>query len=232
MADIAFRAGNSAGTSSGTSLSVGAPTGTTTGDLVIVIFATNLTEETDNTSDNNGATPFTKVYAVLGQTSLPATTKMVIYRRIIQGGDPSSYSFNSGESADRLGLVALTFSNPDTSTIFDVTPSGTQRGVQSGAVSCATVDITTATKAIHIIAADPDGPAQTFGSAPSGYTEGAKNESGQCLAAYYKVMTSGGATGAQTISWNNSNGEVDISFSLLNNAGGGGETVTWVGYIG
>lgn len=176
----------------GTALSVAAPAGTTTGDVVLVVIHVNDTSV--STTDNNGATPFT---ADLDDFSFGAATGFLsVYSRRIQGGDPSTYNFTAGGSS-RWTVHAITFQNPHASNIYDVAPTSGRCSTGTGTAGSAPSITTVTDGAIHVAMLGVDTLSATISATPSGYTV-ERNSGFQVLAFTDKVITSAGATGAQS----------------------------------
>lgn len=192
---------------SGTSISVSAPAGTTAGDLVIVTVVSNGVR---TVTDNNGATPFDKDEEC--SESNQGVTGSLFSRRI-QGGDPSTYNFTLSGS-DRWSIVAVTFQDPDPSTIYDVvavcTPS------DNGQTSRTVPSITTQTdNAIHVVWLGLDGGGSfTITDTPGGYDVQENGGSNQNQAFATKVITPAGATGDQTFTVSTENGTVALAFAI------------------
>lgn len=217
---ISVRAVSTASNSPVSTLSVARPTGTTTGDLVIVFGARNAPGPGDVVNDNNGSTPFTKQRS--DRESGNGAGLDIFYRRI-QSGDPSSYSFTYGGDlgASTFALIAVALQDPHASTVFDVVPDGTTLVSSSndgGSINAASVT-TSSDGAIHFIVSIREG---TGGheNVPSGYT--ATNNAGALqvgLRAWYKIITTAGSTGAQTLTASAGSATIIQSFAIENTAG-------------
>lgn len=222
---VSVRASTKAASASATSISVSAPTGTAANDRVVVQVGAN---NVVTLSDNNGATSFTKdneqSEAVNGAT-------MAVFSRLIQSGDPASYSFNSSGAASRISAVAVTFMGEDTTTAYDVAPTAGTGNIASGPVSpydLTALTITTITDlAIHCAVFAGDSSSFSIDAVPAGYTEHQRvTASGQRLSFCTKVITPAGATGAQTFSMDSQAGMITQSFAVKNAAAGGTTTNT------
>lgn len=217
MANISIRATSLNTSPSAATLSVTAPSGTTTGDVVVVMATRNSPGSGDSIVDNNGGTPFTSDRA---DHEAGNGNELVIFSRRIQGGDPGSYSFTfSGDlGATRFSLAAITFADPDGSTIYDVAPSGSTvniEGVDGGDIT--TVDINTATaNSIHIIIGAREG-GNYDDTIPTGYTRqffGASFD--QPMSIFSKIIGTPGATGSQTLTGAGDGAGISHSFALKN----------------
>lgn len=194
----------------GTAASVSAPAGTTTGDLVIVVVHYN---NSTTIVDNNGSTPFTEDLNDYQETTTGLTIS--VFSRRIQGGDPTTYNFTGGSNT-RWTVVAVTFQNPHASTIYDVAPTSGNSNQSGVAVATLTsLSINTLTNAaIHCVVCCPDNPATAIVK-PAGYTEEQNNATNQAVDFSDKVITSAGATGAQTWTWTSNAGVATLSFAIM-----------------
>lgn len=217
MADIAYRSQNIATSAASSSLSVTAPAGTTAGDLVIVLASMNAPDASFTTTDNNGSTPFTKDrndFETFNGLTLS------IFSRRIQAGDPTSYAFTNN-AGSRFSLIALTFQNPDPTTIYDVVPSGStviDKGADAATVNCTSVT-STRNGCIHLMCATREGGSGVFDNTPTGYTwlvSGGSLHAQNSL--WLKVLSTAGASGTQTVtaSGGGSGSALTQSFILLN----------------
>jgi hypothetical protein len=174
-------------------------------------------------ADNNGATPFTLAYEAWDSGS-PFGATLTIFSRIIQSGDPASYSFTA-DSANRMTVACVTFSDPNTSSPFDVSPAVgtlTTDSTDDGVVP--TVDITTLSdKAIHLLVVMQDSANSPSYGAVAGYTQLGIGTAGagEAMDVYYKTITTAGATGAKSIPVSIFVGAFSQSFAVKNNAGSG-----------
>lgn len=179
---------------SSTAPAVTAPTGTTTGDLVIVVVTIN---GQTTLVDNNGATPFTEDLNDYQPEVAQGLTTSIFSRRIV-GGDPATYTFTAGASG-AWAVVAITFQNPNVTTIYDAGPTGGNHAASGS--SGTSIDITTVTaNAWHIAVMCPDTAANTPVTGPAGYTLVSQTTTRFLLVAY-KEIASPGAVGAQTFTW-------------------------------
>jgi len=214
--DIAYRAHAVNNSNAATTLACTAPTGTVSGDLVIAIVGHNGQE---TIADNNGATPFTLSYESW-DTAAPFGATMTVFYRLIQGGDPASYSFTA-DTSDRMTVLCVTFSNPNTSTPLDVAPvlgSLTTDTTNDGSIPVASIT-TLSANAIHIMAVMQDTSTSPTFAAVAGYTQlgtGAGG-TGEATDLYYKVIAAAGATGGQTVGVSAFAGALSQSFALKNN---------------
>jgi len=215
MPATAVRASSSNSASTGTAISVTAPTGTTTGDLVVISVHGN---GQTTIVDNNGATPFTADISNYAPNTTNGHTVSIYSRRII-GGDPATYNFTLG-TTNRWSIDAVTFSDPDTVTIYDVTPStgnAANRDDSSASTINAPTITTTTSDAIHVVCGYSDDGSGGAMTPPSGYTgQGAPVNEPQTVST--KTIASASATGAQTVTATTSSPMIALSFAVKNNA--------------
>lgn len=181
------------------------------GDLVIVSVHFN---NQTTIADNNGATPWTEDINDYKPNTTGGHTLSIFSRRF-QTGDPTSLSFTGGTSG-RWSVVAQVWQNPNASTIYDVSPS-TSNAANADNSSAATIDAPTintlTANAIHVVHGYFDDGAAGNPSGPAGYTSaGADNDEPQ--GAFYKVITSAGATGAQTVTGTTSAPRIALSYAI------------------
>jgi len=218
----AIRASSSNSSSTGTAISVSAPAGTTAGDLVVISVQGN---GQTTIVDNNGSTPFTADLSDYKPNTVDGHTVSIFSRRIV-GGDPSTYNFTLGAS-NRWSIVAIAFSDPDPTTIYDVAPSSANAigkydgGVPSYGTTADAPSITTTTDlAIHVVGGYADDGAGGAMSGPAGYTSrGTPVNEPQILAT--KSITPAGATGAQTVTATAGTAMIALSFAVKNHASAG-----------
>ncbi len=208
-ASLAVRASSSNSAASGTALSVSAPSGTATGDLVIVICHIN---GQTTIVDNNGGTSFTEDLNDFQPNTTSGMTCSIFSRRIL-AGDPSTYNFTGGVSA-RWAVVAVAFSNPDPSVIYDVS-TGTANTDNPPSDTVATIpSVTTVTdKSIHLAVGLADGAGTPLTSDPAGYTA-LQSTSNQGIRAAWKQITPAGSTGVQTMSCTANDGVIGLSIAI------------------
>jgi len=205
------RASNTNSATTGTAISVTAPAGTTTGDVVIVSVHAN-TQTT--IADNNGATAFTEDINDYKPDPIDGHTVSVFSRRI-QAGDPTTYNFTSGASG-RWSIIAVTFQNPNASSIYDVAPSTSNANnidnQLNGNISAPS--ITTLTdNAIHCALAWVDSQPAIYTSHPAGYTV-ERDATNQPQSFCYKVITPAGATGSQAFVTDQFAARIAMSFAI------------------
>ena len=215
MAAVRSSSTNSATT--GTAVSVAAPAGTTTGDVVVVIVHANA--GTTTCVDNNGATPFTEDYdAGYGGGGGHA---IAIYSRRIVADDPTTYNFTISASG-RWSAIAVAFQDPNPTTIYDVAPAaGTVNSLQdtaNGTITAPSINTLT-DNAIHIAASMMDSATATISTTPDGYTN-QQTATNQPQVFTYKLITSAGATGAQSFTWDTATGRLGVSFAIKAAAAG------------
>lgn len=206
-----LRASSSNSATTGTAVSVTAPTGTAAGDVVVISLHGN---NQTTFVDNNGATPFTASGVSDYKPNTIGGHTVSIYTRVIQAGDPTTYNFTMGTSG-RWSIIADAWQNPNAS-FFDVSPS-TANAANTDDSAANTIDaptITTLTdNAIHVVHGYFDDGAAGNPSGPAGYTAaGADNDEPQV--ASYKVITTAGATGAQTVTGTTSAPRIALSYSI------------------
>lgn len=208
-----IRASSSNSATTGTAISVVAPTGTTTGDLVTISVHVN----TDTTIvDNNGATPFTEDLTDYSPNPSSGMTVSLFSRRI-QIGDPTTFNFTSGGTG-RWSITAVTYQDPNLTTIYDVAPSTTNAARQDpnlGTTEVAPTITTLTDNAIHVVCGYLDDGASAAISGPAGYTQrAAPVNQPQVLST--KVITSAGATGPQTVTFPGTanTGTIALSYAI------------------
>jgi hypothetical protein len=223
-ADVSFVAKATATAGLANTLTVNSPTGTTTGDLLVIIGTRNAVASGDSLVDDNGSTPFTKVRE---DHELDNGSQLVIFRRVIQSGDPTSWKFNfSGDTGmTRISLLAATFRDQHAD-LFDVLPSGstvTKEGNDSGDLVC-NGNTTTVDNSIHVLVAGREaGDGTGYNGIPAGYTLlQAWGFANQPQTTAYKVIAVAGATGSQTFTGSGNASGICQSFTIKNNTGGGG----------
>ncbi len=211
----AFRAGSNNSATSGTAISVSAPTGTVAGDMVVIV--TNVNGTSTSTTDNNGSTPFTKDSSISEYSSATysQSSSITVWTRLIQSGDPTTFNFTSGASG-RWGIIALTFSDPNTSSFWDVAPNTSNRNEgdnNSSAIDAPSIT-TTVDDAIHLAIGLQDSSSTSLTASPSGYSAGASAVN-QPVAGYYKTISTAGATGtASNFNWNVAGYKTAFSMSI------------------
>lgn len=220
-ANVSFVATTINSSNAANTLTVDSPTGTTTGDLVIVVGTRNTSAGSgDSIVDDNGATPFTKVREDYESSN---GSQLVIFRRVIQGGDPTTWTFDfSGDtSATRFSLMSATFRDQHAD-LFDVLPSGstvTTENPDGGNISC-NGNTTTIDNSIHVLIGGREG-GSVYDGVPSGYTTivgGGSFHQPQTSA--YKIYATAGATGAQVFTGPSTGSGICQSFTIKNNTGG------------
>lgn len=220
-ADLSYVGVGYATSDSANTVTVTRHASTTTGDVVIFLATRNAASSADSFVDDNGATPTTFVRedheAGTGHT-------LAIFRRVIQGGDPTTWTFDfDGDTgATRISVVAVTFRDQHAD-IFDVTPSGsTVVAENNDAGDIAIANITsTVNNSIHVISGAREGGTSDWAT-PGGYTEiisGWDLNSANTVA--YKIIAAAGATGALSFTGTGSGSGITQSFIIKNNTGGG-----------
>ena len=181
------------------------------GDVVIVSVHFN---GQTTIVDNNGATPWTEDINDYKPNPTGGHTLSIFSRRF-QTGDPTSLSFTGGASG-RWSVIAHVWQNPNASAIYDVAPSTTNAANTddnaSGSIDAPTITTTTA-NAIHVVHGYWDTAATGTISTPSGYTNIAQVHN-EPQASSYKVITSAGATGAQTYSNTEVGSRIALSYAI------------------
>lgn len=203
MANISFRSSSTATSASVNTLSVTAPSGTGIGDVVVILATRNASANADSIIDNNAGHVFTKDYHQWESTN---GLSLVVFSKRIVSGDPGSYSFTfSGDTvATRFSLVALTFQNPDPSSIWDIAPSVSTwdtAAPDNNLPGCHVQSVTSSrTGCVHIICCTRENGTGAYDSTPSGYTlqvAGATLNANNTV--WYKVLGAAGATGQKTV---------------------------------
>jgi len=217
------RSSSSNSASIGTAISVSAPAGTTTGDVVIVSVHGN-----GNTTivDNNGGTSFTEDINDYSPNPTSGHTVSIFSRRII-AGDPTTYNFTLG-ATNRWSIVAITFQEPNASSIYDVAPN-TANAANRDDSTASTINaptITTASdNAIHVVCGYSDDGAGGAMTSPATYTSrGVPVNEPQTVST--KTITPAGATGALTVTATTNSPMIALSFAVKAPAAGGGSIFT------
>ena len=214
------RSSSSNSASTGTAISVTAPTGTTTGDLVIVTITHN---NEAALSDNNGATPFTEDLEYT--PSVGGFGRLAVYSRRIQAGDPTTYNFTSSGAGSRWSIVAVTFQNPNPTTIYDVAPVGNDSAGVPGTTGTASSITTTTANAIHVIMCAQDGANNATTGTPATYTVEKNVTTNQCQTVVDKAIAVVGATGTQTWTYTSSLDWVAINMAIKDESPTGIKTI-------
>ena len=229
MANVAVRASSSNSAGTGTAMSVSMPTGTQAGDAV-VIFAHGNGQST--IADNNGSTAFTEDLDDYKPNTASGHVVSVFKRRI-QSGDPTTYNFTLGTSG-RWSLVAVTFSDPNATDIFD-TAISTQNiddlGAGGGTITAGSVT-TTVANSIHLVAAVWDTSVTGTLSNNGSYTNASSIATNQPTAVYWKVIASAGASGSVDISNTEFGSRISIAVAVKNNTGGSTSVKDIIGGMG
>lgn len=151
-----------------------------------------------------------------------------VFSRRITATDPSTYHFTLGTSG-RWSVIAVTFQNPDPSTIYDVSPStanGNNRDDSTTNTLTAKTITTGVDNAIHVIWGGSDDGTGGAMTVPAGYTnEGQPTDEPSTIGV--KTITPAGATGAQTITATTNSPMMTLSFSIYNTPAAGGITGPW-----
>lgn len=210
---IGLRSTSTNTSNSADTLSVSAPSGTTTGDVVLVIATRNSAASDDLVVDNNGSTPFTRDATYFAADN---GFSMNLFTRRIVGGDPSSYSFNfTNPGATRFTLIAIAWSGPHATDIYDATPSF------SYGTAITSIDSNSVTASIangyHLIVTMAEGGDQAWDeTTPSSYT---KLHDGDAFNAattvWYRVVGSG-STGTKTLTASSSSEVICASMIFKN----------------
>lgn len=194
---------------SATAITVAAPTGTLVGDLSIVIVHANAVV---TIVDNNGTTPWTE--DVNDYAASTSGTVSVFSRKLITG-DPTTYAFTIG-SAQRCGIVALTYKNPKP-TYYDVTPVTGDFSVASVSTGTTATLTTLSANAIHVAVMCQDAATNPTTSQPAGYNVDVNLGSNQAICVCSKVIAVPAAAGAQTFGWATAAQYNALSFALADN---------------
>jgi hypothetical protein len=184
-------------------------------DVIIAIVHYNV--ETTTCADNNGANSFTEDAEL---DNAGATSGFAIYSRVAGGSEPSSYAWTL-DSSQRWSVALKVFSGVNTSSIYDVTPTGTELNSTSSSEQLESVNITTNNdNSVGLVCFGTD--SDPFGGY-SGYTNSYGNEvessSGRPVAMVHKILGTAGAVGTVTASWTGSNDTFSIHFALNESTG-------------
>lgn len=205
---LRLSAGNSSTT--GTDATVDT-TGHQVGDKLV--FEVHFNGQT-TIADNNAPTPTTVTAVSDYKPNTSSGHTVAIFTRTVQTGDPTTWHFTGGASG-RWSVTAQVWQNPNAD-FFDVAPS-TANAANADNSSAATINapsITTLTNnAIHVVVGFFDDGAAGIPSGPAGYTTaGTENDEPQGV--FYKVITSAGATGAQTVTGATSSPRIALSYAI------------------
>jgi hypothetical protein len=156
------------------------------------------------------------------QDETGAGSRQTIWSRRIIGGDPSTYAFTLG-SSQRWTIVAVTFQNPNVSTIYDVSPTSTI-SPNTDPVTRTAPSITTNTSgAIHCSVISSDGSTRTIPGTPSGYTVEKNTSNNNPVAFTDLLISSPGSTGTTQFQLDAQDGSIQTSFAIKD-VGGAGAT--------
>ena len=210
---VAVRSSSKVSRASANTLSVTAPAGATTGDVVIIWATWNSV-----CTLSDGGQGFTKDRQ---DDEAGSASSAAVFSKRLTGSEGATYAINS-TATDRCGAIAVCFSGPDPSTIFDYTPDATS--ANSGATLSTPFDFTsdaittTADNSIHCAVAQADASGADIDAAPAGYTEQQRVTAECNLSVCTKAITPAGSTGAQTFSSTADAGWITQSFSIKNPA--------------
>ena len=198
-------------------ISITAPAGCTTGDVAVAVLkrdAVNIAA--DGWADNNGATPFTKDNTIDTDANDFLTS---IFSRRLTGAEGASYTFifTGDTTAAEILSIALCFSNPHATDIYDVAPSAATdnpEAADGGSIDAISIN-STVNGSIHVIV----GMRETtdFNNEPAGYTTDYGPLSTFQVA--HKIIAVAGATGAATFTGAGNVSANTQSFLIKNNAG-------------
>jgi len=187
--------GTTAGTASGVNVTIASPTGTATGDVLVLAISTRSTTETVTSVDNgSGGNSFTK----LTFFSTGNNTSLSIWYRVVQAGDPSSWTITNTGNIE-AGLIA--YRGVDNGTPIDAQGTG-----NSGAGATVTMNaVTTVTaKAWYVgiagsnSAADGNVTSTTLTNIRANAGDGGGNTTKQSVFIGDSIITSPGSSGTFT----------------------------------
>lgn len=196
----------------GSTLTINVPAGTTTGDVMVAGISMRPCSGTSGAACTLTVTPpagWTLVNSV-DQTTGGGTggfgNRLFVYRKIVVGAEPASYTWLFGGTPVHAGLAGgiLTFSgvdnsNPVVASAGQVTPS---------AVSHSAPSINTGIVTNTMLVSSHTTNSSPAWSAPAGMTEAvdqpsltAPNDLGVSIEINYEARAAAGATGARAASW-------------------------------
>jgi len=188
----------SADAASGTAVSV--THGLTIAANDVIVATVHANGASTAVSDNNGAAAFT--FDDYGSSADSA--RLYVFHRIAGASEPSAYAFTLSTSA-RWSIVVRVFRGVDTSSVWDVAPSGTQCQIEpyeGGVTACVSTDMTVATAGAAglILISDDYAPTTNSFSDPTNGYGNEKEEAGQQVqATYTRLGLSTGAVGTVTV---------------------------------
>lgn len=177
--NVAYVGSSSNGALTGTAVTCPQPAGIQTGDALVAVFNNNnLVYETDN----NGGTPWTKIYpSGTGRSYNAGSANYSVWTRVAGASEPATFAWTASAS-DRWEVIVSAYRTVHAS-IFDVAPSDASENLR-GDVPFATLPITTLTSGAMIIAfALGDGAALVWSSTPADSFNSRQNLTGSELAA-------------------------------------------------
>lgn len=203
---IAFRALTTAGDGNGASLTINKPSGVVADDVQILNFYMEHGTGADfNTVSVSGGAAWTQVHQTF--QSGPGGAGRYSQWTFIQragGSEPASYSITwTGSGSFWRTAILAAFSGVDTTTAQDAT--ATEQASGSSSTSATAPGLTTVTNDAMLVYCETDFDGRTV-TPPSGMTEPASGDFGNCAIAYV-VQASAGASGNKTgtlsaASWN------------------------------
>jgi len=161
------------------SANVAVPAGATTGDLIMLYL------ECDGNSGYNPPSGFTQVYA----NTIVGSHTSSVHRRVIQAGDPSSYTISTGGSNERGNIYLMVYSGVDTTTPV-ITSSRASGGSSTTANFSGILPAADDCRVIAFLGTESGNNGNPFTSNwPTNFTEISDNENGP-------PGTGGGSSGA------------------------------------
>ncbi|MBS1970125.1 MAG: hypothetical protein JSU04_07440 [Bdellovibrionales bacterium] len=160
-------AGAAISQASGASIVLAKPSGVITNDVLYACIWTNDYDTTNSTVTPSG-------WTLLGSIQSSGNQYITsVYRRIVDGSEAASFTFNFTESANYSMGVIVAYSSPDTNTPEDTTPVFSAGTVSTSSVSMTGLTtVSTATRVVHCTTETSRASTLT---APTGFTQRAAN---------------------------------------------------------
>lgn len=148
------------------------------------------------------------------------TSAYGIMYKVAGASEPSSYTFNSGQAADRNQVSLVVFRGINTASVWDVTPSASTRGnADSGTTATAPAMTITGNNAAGIVAFMRDSGG-TFNSVTNSYTnEVTAAVSQECLHVWTRIFTSSGSSGTTQATLSADDAWVAVQIALAEDVG-------------
>jgi len=226
MANVAVRSSSKASDPVASSITIASPAGTVAGDVMIVCVSGN---DVATLADNNGATPFTKDTQ---QQQTNSGSTLAIFSRRIVSGDPSTWTFTSTAGLTRISAVAITFSNPHATDIYD--PSAPSAGTSTQGETSATAAriTTTVNNSIHVVCCSTDNQGNELTPPTAGYTEQQQSTEEPCSICTSTINPAGQTSASVVFTPAFSTSLLCQSFAIKNNAGGSSNAAQHDGVFG